>query len=217
MKNLQKVGGYASIIFALQFLAIAVIEFAILSPQGDNGAATPAMTLISIASKSEAPYLTVNLLTVLFSLTVILVTFGVRERMQASATNPMRLAVIAASVASAMFLASGVVAFTGLPPAVAAKDAATYGILNALREALLFGAFFASGWLFLLIGWSGVSTKGLPTILSWLVLVSGVAGILGFLIPDLVLFVVVFNVIWGFWLGAVLLRSAPMMGTTGKN
>ena len=216
MNNMQKVGGYAALVTGLQFVAILVIAFGVLGPQGVAGPDAPADKVLAVAAKSATPFLIDNLVTMLFSITLVLGALALRERLQAGAPNRMRIAVIAASVGSALFLANGVISFSGFPPIVAANDLAAYRILNAVTQGLINAAIFAYGWTGLLWGWAGLSTKGLPAVLCYILLLAGVVSVLTFVIPILGLLVVVINVVWAFWLGYVLLTQPATMAAQPK-
>lgn len=216
MNKIQKAGGYATLVTGVQFAAILVIAFGVLGPLGVTGPDTPADKVLAVAAKSPTPFLIQNLITMLFSITVVLSALALRERLQAGAPNRMRIAVIAASVGSALFLASGIISFGGDPPIVAANDLAAFRILNAVTQGLLTSAIFATGWTLLLWGWAGLSTKGLPTVLNYILLVSGVVAVLAFVIPIFGLVGVAINVVWAFWLGYVLLTKPVTMDPLPK-
>ena len=217
MNNLQRVGGYAALVAGVQFVAILVIQFGVLAPLGVAGPDTPPDKVLAVvAANSTTPFLALDLITAAFSITLILGALAVRERLQAGAPNRMRLAVIAASVGSALFLASGITSFTGFPPIVAAKDATAFRTLDAATNGLILAAIFAFGCVGLLWGWAGLSTKGLPTVLNYVLLLAGVVAVLAFVIPIFGLVGVVINVVWAFWLGYVLLTQPATMVTQPK-
>jgi hypothetical protein len=215
MSSLQRVGGYAALVTGAQFVAILVILFAVLAPLGVTGPGTPPETVLKVATNSTTPFLILNLIEALFSITFLLGALAVRERLQANASNRMRIAVIAASIGSALFLAGNLIAFTGFPAIVAANDASALRALDVVVNGLIVAGVFAFGWMMLLWGWAGISTKGLPTGLNYVLLLAGGIAVLAFLIPVFGLLGVIINVVWAFWLGYVLLRPASRMGTMG--
>jgi len=217
MNNMQKAGGYAALVTGVQFLAILVIQFVVLAPLGIAGPGTSPDKVLAVAANSTTPFLVQFLITGLFSITLLLGALAVRERLQAGAPNRMRLAVIAASIGSALFLAYGITSFTGFSSIVAANDASAFRAVDTVENGLIVSAIFAFGWVALLWGSAGLSTKGLPTGLNYVLLVAGVIAVLAFIIPIFGLLGVVINVIWAFWLGYVLLQPAPMMSTMGGN
>lgn len=217
MNSMQKVGGYAALVTGVQFVAILVIQFAVLAPLGYTGPDTPPDKVLAlVTANSTTPFLILNLIGALFSITIVLGALALRERLQAGAPNRMRIAVIAASVGSALFLASGIMSFSGFPPIVVANDPVGFRILTAVTNGLSYAAIFAFGWTALLWGWAGLSTKGLPAGLNYVLLLAGVVAILAFLIPILGLLGLVINAVWAFWLGYVLLTKPATMDPLPK-
>jgi hypothetical protein len=218
MKGFQKIGGYAAILQGLMFIVILVIQFTVLAPQGLAGGNADPAKVVAFAATSPTPFLILNLILVVFSITIILVVLALFERLQAGAPNRMRLAVIAATVASALFLASGLTSFTGFPPIVSLPDTAAaiagQRALNAVTNGLLQGAVFAAGWQGLLNGWAALSTKGLPSLLGYLLVLAGLLGIAGVFVSILGLIGLVVNVVWGLWLGYVLLTQPSPLAAT---
>jgi hypothetical protein len=211
MSTMQKLGGYASLLTGLLFVAILVIQFAVLAPQGE-GPTAPAEVSLGVATRLTSVYLIQDLFSVGFAITLVLGALAVRERLWTGAPNRMRLAVIAASIAGALFLANGVISFGALPGIVAANDVNGYRLIGIVVTGLLYAAIFAFGGTALLWGWAGLSTKGLPTVLNYVLLLAGVVSVLAFVIPILGLLGLFVNVVWALWLGYVLLmQPAPMM------
>ena len=65
----------------------------------------------------------------------------------------------------------------------------------------------AAGWAMLLIGWAALKTSTLPRVLSYLSVLGGIVFIIEFAAKPLMPVSLFLSVIWGVWLGAVLLRS----------
>jgi hypothetical protein len=59
----------------------------------------------------------------------------------------------------------------------------------------------------LLIGWAALKTKELSRILSYLLMLYGIIVILEFAVYPFMFVGVILGIIWGVWLGVVLLRS----------
>jgi hypothetical protein len=212
MNSMQKVGGYAALVTGAQFVAILVIQFAVLAPLGYTGPDTPPDKVLAlVTANSTTPFLILNLIGALFSITIVLGALALRERLRAGAPNRMRIAVIAASIGSALFLAGEITSFTGFPPIVVANDASAFRVLSAVTNGLSTAAIFAFGCTALLWGWAGLSTKGLPAVLNYVLLLGGVVAVLTFLIPIFGLLGLVINVVWAFWLGYVLLTKPMTM------
>src|SRR6266498_2563389 len=89
---MQKAGGYAALVTGLQFAAILVLQFGILAPQGITGPDTPADKVLAVAARSITPFQIEFLITMLFSITLVLGALALRERLQVGAPNRMRIA-----------------------------------------------------------------------------------------------------------------------------
>ena len=215
MKSTQKVGGYAALIQGLAFIALGVIIVGFEIPQGLGPGADPAKW-IAVAAVSPTPFLIAYLLLVVLAITIVLFTVALRERMQDGAPNRMRLAVLAVSIASALFIANGVIGFTGFPPIVALADTAAaataFRAFSAVVDGLLLAAIFAAGLTLLLIGWAALSTRGLPAPLSYFLILAGVVAVLSFVSPILSFIGPVLNIFWSLWLGYVLLAKPLSAG-----
>jgi hypothetical protein len=63
------------------------------------------------------------------------------------------------------------------------------------------------GWVLLLLGWAALKIRCLPRILSYLTMLYGIVLVLELAVPPLMNVGVILGIIWGVWLGGVLLRS----------
>src|SRR6266852_9930155 len=147
MNNMQKVGGYAAVIQGLGFVALLLIILGFELPQGLGPGASAAKE-IAVAASSPTPFLALNLIVVLFGITITVNSLALYERLQAGAPNRMRLAILAAAIASALFLANGITSFTAFPPIVtmpvAAAAVSAFQAVNAVTQGLLLAAIFAA-------------------------------------------------------------------------
>ena len=85
---------------------------------------------------------------------------------------------------------------------------------GGVADGLLTAAIFASGWFVFLASWAALR-GGLPKILSYLGLLFGAVSILAFAIPPFILIGVLLGIVWGIWLGIVLLREPASMAAPG--
>jgi hypothetical protein len=146
-------------------------------------------------------------LLMLWSIAFILIVLALRERMQASAPNLMRIAVIGVSITSALSLAAGLIGIVGMPSIVSAKDASAFRAVMAMFFGLITAADHALGWALLLSGWAALKTARLPKILSYVLVIKGVVMILEFTAQPLMLVGMLLGIVFWPWLGIVLLRS----------
>jgi len=207
--NLQRVGGVASTANAF-LTAIFLIILTVVFPR--LGLVTPADWIdpvkgIPAWAASPITFSLFNMDYVLMSIACLLTILALRERMQSSAPTLMRIAVIATSIACAMWAASGLMEIGARASLVSTKDASAYRALMGVVLGLSVAGDHALGWALFSTGWAALSSAKLSRILSYLAVLVGVLLILDFCSMVLGLFGYVLFVIWSFWLGVVLLRS----------
>lgn len=206
--KLQKLGGYASIILAGIFIVNIGILISIF--QGFTGLEIydPAK-MMAAYNTSKIAFRVYYVLGVLTGALIAFIALVLQERMQASAPQLMRLAVIAAS---AYFVLAITTEMTGIYRNVVLSqinDPPAFRSFLVLHECLAGAAYNAWGWGLLFIGWAALRTRALPRILGYIILVYGIAEIvvtvskIELAIPiGLLLGIIVFA-----WLGVVLLRK----------
>jgi len=214
----QKIGGWALIVM----LCLAVIYILIILPLGKQyGLNEPGATLDPakmLAAYTGSPT-TVRVLMpfgILLGILYLLIALGVKARMQAKAPVLMRLLVIAASIAAALRLADAMIGLRGFESMAKAPDVSVYRPLLAMLNGLGTAAEHAWAWAILLIALGGLSTALLPRLLAYIILVCGIVGIIGFMLPSAtgtaatvtLIIVVALNIISILWL-AVLLMKKP--------
>jgi hypothetical protein len=207
--KLQKIGGFGSIASALVSAIWLVILLLVVPRLGLVGPSDWIDPVKGIAAQSASPitFFLFNLEYIFFSIAFILIVLALRERMQASAPNLMRIAVIGVSISCALWLAAGLIDIVGNPSIVSAKDVSAYRAVTGVYLGLSIAGDHAVGWVLLLIGWAALKTRGLPRILSYLSVLVGIIMILEFAVQPLMLVSLFFGIVWGLWLGVVLLRS----------
>jgi hypothetical protein len=119
----------------------------------------------------------------------------------------MRIVVIGVSIGCALWLASALIGIVGKPSIVSANDASAYRAVQGVYLGLAIAGDHALGWVLLLIGWAALKARGLARILSYLLMLSAILGILEFAVQPFMFVVIFLGIIWGVWLGVVLLRS----------
>jgi hypothetical protein len=207
--KLQKISAYASIVQAFLsafFLWILIFVFPRLGLVGPRDWNDPVKS-IAASSASPITFLLLNLDFVLLSIAFILIVLALRERMQADVPNLMRIAAIGASIFSALVLAWGVIGIRSMPSIVSAKDVSAVRAVEGVSLGLGVAGYHALGWALLLSGWVALKTARLPRLLSYLLVLDGIFCILLFAVQPFGFVIVFFNIIWGLWLGVVLLRK----------
>jgi hypothetical protein len=207
--KLQKIGGVGSIGFACLFAIYLVFFLLVLPRLGLVGPSDWIDPVKSNAARSTSPitFFLINLESILMSIAFILIVLALRERMQAGAPNLMRIVVIGVSIACALWLASALIDIVGSPSIVSAQDVSARRAVIAMYFGLIIAGDHAFGWVLLLIGWVALKTRGLPRILSYLLMLCGILGILEFAVQPFMFVGLILGIVWGLWLGVVLLRS----------
>ena len=208
--KLQKIGGFSSIVSA--FLMVIFLVFILL--------VFPRLGLVELSDwfdpvkgldagrASPTTFFLFNLELILWSIALILIVLALRERMQASAPNLMRIAVIGVSITCALWLAAALIVSVGMPSIVSAQDASAFRAMMVVYFGLSNTGDFALGWALLLIGWAALKTKGLPRMLSYFSVLNGVVMIFNFVGgPIIIMISMLLSFVFLLWLGIVLLRS----------
>jgi len=112
-----------------------------------------------------------------------------------------------------LLLAAAIIEITVSPTIASAQNLSTRRAVTAMYIGLIFAGDHALGWVLLLIGWAALKTRGLPRILSYLLVLYGIIAILEFAVHPFMIVGVILGIIWGVWLGVVLLRSKVWRGT----
>ena len=207
--KLQKLGGYASIVFVCALIAVVGIA-AFTMPRLGLTLSGDGADPVKVMAAYEASPITFHVLRpfgILIAIVIVLITLALQERMRANAPNLMRLAVIAASVASALLLANTITGTLGLASITSAKDVSAYRAFRVMQDGLSSAGLNAWGWALLLMGWAAITTRALPRILSWLILVYGVVTIFQFAVVQIQSVSLLLFLISMMWLGVVLLRK----------
>ena len=213
--KLQKLGGYASIVYVCAVVVVVGILVFMVPRLGLTGSGTGSDPAKIIAAYSASPttFNVIDLLIILIGILYILIALALQERMRTNAPHLMRLAVIAASVSFALLLACAITATLGNASITASKDISAYRAFLVMLGGLLSAGSNAWGWALLLIGWAALRTRALPRILGSIILAQGVVQILRFAVVQLESVLALLSIISMVWLGVVLLRKRePSLG-----
>jgi len=206
--KLQRIGGVGSIASAL-IGAMAMVIIALVFPRlGLVGPADRMDPIKGMNAESASPitFVLFNLDLILWGMAFVLIILALRERMQASAPNLMRLALIGVSTTYATMLAAGSISILGMPSIVTAKDASAYRAFMGIYFALMVVGDHAAGWAVLLSGWAALKTRSLSRILGYFSVLVGIVFIIELAAKPLMPVGLALSIIWGVWLGVALLR-----------
>ena len=209
MKGSQRIGAYAALVQGILFIVLLILFAVVLPGQG----VTSLSQIGTDAAKAAAvaPILAVISLIVLYdSASVLLVVLALYDRMQAGAPTRMRYAVAGSTIASALFLGQAMLGIVGGRMLGGVTDASLIGPANLafglISQSLLSAAVFAASVSSLIWAWAALATKNLPSTLSYVVLLGGVAGIVAIFVDPVQLVQFALLAIWSLWLGYVLMR-----------
>ena len=213
--KLQKLGGYAAILFVCTSVVIVIMTLPLLSRYGlaEPGAAFDPVKMLAVYQDASITYNIFDVLTILMGILFVLVALALQERMQGNAPNLMRLAIIAASISAALFLTTSITGYLGNPLITETKDISAYRVLLVMRSCIGYAGFNAWGWALLLIGWAIFKTHALSRILGCIIFVNGLLAILQFVVAQLEYVNYLLLIINMAWLGIVLMRQRePAIG-----
>jgi hypothetical protein len=212
MKSIQKIGAFASLAFGTSFIVLLGLLITIASQGYTPGSGNNPERALEFAGSSPIPYI-IYLLYAMFAILMANIVLAITELLKSDAPTQMRLATIATSATSVLFLAYAMLGYVGEPTLIAiyrqdaALGTAAYIATRVVSNALNTGAIFASGWAVLLIGLAALGTRKLPKLLAWLLVLAGVLAVLAFLIPVFALLAPFLYILWSIWLGIVLLQK----------
>ncbi len=216
MNGLQKAAGIASIVQALGFIVVLFFVLVMLPIIGirPGDLNSPEKVLPVITSPVLKTYYGLFLV---FGLTVV-VALGVYDRLQGKPSMLMQLAVAAALASSVFWISYGmfgsamVSTLRSLNAQAPSLSVGSFVSATIVINGLLSSAPFAGSLSLLLWGSAAVQTRKLPVALGYLVIAAGLLRLLSFFVASrlgstLNLVELLLSVIWGLWLGAVLLQG----------
>ena len=209
--KLQKLGGYASIVSACITVVIVIILFSLFYEFTGLDIYDP-VKMIAVYQTSTMAFWVCYILGILTAILVLLIVLALEERMRSDAPHLMRLAVIAASAFSALYLTAMIGGFFRNELLAATNDMSAFRAFLVLHELLGGAATNALGWGFLLIGLVAIRTHRLPQILGYIILIFGIGSILQFVfsvsqfIPGIVINALLSFIVF-VWLGIYLIRN----------
>jgi hypothetical protein len=209
--KLQKLGGYAAIVLVCFNIAMVGILATLFSGIAGLDIYDPTK-MMAIYHASTASFWTYYVLSILTGILTLLVAVALQERMQATAPNLMRLAVIAVSIFFALALSAEMSGIYRNVIVAQTNDSSSFRVFLVLHEYLYFAGVSALGWGLLLIGCAALRTGALPKMLGYIILVYGLLSIsqFAFSISQVAVGLGVWflvGLIAFVWLGVTLLRK----------
>jgi len=165
--KLQRLGGYAAIASVCVTLISLALVFLKQMRIGDLNDPIQAM---SAMSSSPADFYFNNVLVMVLSILSLIIVFALNERMQADAPNLTRMAIIAASIATALGILTAVARTYAIELIVPTNDVSAYRAFDAIVTSIWSASGTATGWLGLLIGCAVLKTRAFQKIPAWLII-----------------------------------------------
>lgn len=218
--NLQKIGGLAALYEAAAYIFGFWLFLGYLDPTGYEGTAGKVAFLIETQT---AQYLGNIIIYTLFGVFLVVLALALHERLKASAEGLMQTATVFGFIWAGLVIASGMISVIGADAVIAlnATDPAQAGTLlqtiSTIQEGLGGGVEVVGGIWLLLLSIAGIRGRGLPTVLNYLGILVGGAGVLTIIPPASEIGATVFGlgqIIWFIWVGVALLRTQTKPQTT---
>lgn len=178
--KLQKLGGFAAIALFCASIASTTMLLIAFRELTNLGEIYDPVWMISAYQKSTAAFWAFYIIGILTGILTVLLTLALQERMQVKAPNLMRLAVIAASAYSALFITAMIGGFFRNILVTGMNDMSVFRAFLVLHEFLGNAAISILGWGLLLIGWAALKTHALSRALGCFILAYGIVSIFTF-------------------------------------
>jgi hypothetical protein len=217
MKTLQKFGGVAALTGAATNL-LAIVMFITLSPKG-LGSDDPGQTAAFFADNLAVLRIWYVIIYLVFGVSLIFLSMALHERLNAGSPALVQAAAIFGLVWAALVIVMGTLSINDLGTVARlynenpAQAVTIWSTLDSVETGLgnNGGETMINALWFLLLSWAAFQARGLPRILNYLGVVTGLAGILSVILalPALTAVYGLGLIIWLAWLGIVLLRGNP--------
>ncbi len=198
--TIQKWGGLASFLLAVAFIVAPLIYLV-----GDLRDAIGPFAY-ALADFLYGPVWAASLVTEVFAL---------RERIGERAPRRMNLALLAALVAASAFVAVACIRSANrhyhmIHPELHLETSTTVLIVwTTLVAGMIATGWHFLGWVLVLVGSSGWTSRRLPRILSVLYLVAGTGSLFVYVLPDIEANIVALGMVVSIWQGILLWKVEP--------
>ena len=214
MFNLQKAGGVAALVEALAYIAGFAVLATLLNP-GDTEGWSPEQKLTFVLERKAIFQTWTIFIYVVFGVALVFLAVALHERLKARSFDLMKVTTPFGLIWAGLVISSGMVASVGLEAVAVlhaqdtAQAASAWATIGAVQNGLGGGVEIVGGlWVFL-ISAASFRSSALPSALSYLGFIVGVAGILT-VVPSLGELGAVFGVgqiLWFAWIGIIMLRG----------
>ena len=180
--KLQKLCGYSC--FAFILVLASIIGPALI--WGTNEITDPDEIINIFENENYQILLLYNKITaILIAMFFVVLAIALQERMKSKAPNLMQFAVIAAVIAAIATLINNLIGMSLHEIMAQTKDVSSYNIVKGIGSGLKTATTHSWSWVILLSGIAGIKTRLLSKILSYLFQFFGIVGVIIFAIPSL--------------------------------
>ncbi len=220
MENLQKMGGIAALIGAATNLLGLGVFLTLLAPKGYRSEdLDPGQIVAFLADNQAIMRVWYQIIFLVFGVCLIFLSLALYERLKAGSPALAQAVTTFGLIWAVLVIVIGTLSINNLSTVVKlygenpAQAATVWLTLDAVENGLGGGGgeTIVNALWFLLLSWAALRARELPSVLNYLGVVIGVAGILSVILALLDL-MAVFGlglIIWFVWLGIVMLRSNP--------
>ncbi len=212
--DLQKLGGISALIEAALYVTGFGLFLTVLDSSGYEG---QVQQVAFLAANQVASYMAYLLIYVVFGVVLVVLALALHARLKNGSPAIMQTATAFGLIWAGLVIASGMIANIGNSTVVGLfsenQDQAVslWLTIITVQEALGGGNEIVGGLWVLLLSWAALRGGSLPTVLNYLGVLVGLAGILT-VVPAFDVLMDVFGlsqIVWFAWLGIVMLRENP--------
>ncbi len=222
MKPLQKAGGIAAIVKAgsdvglFAFLLVLVPALGLKLEDFQD----PAKGMAAVAAHPVLSY-AYGAIALAFFATMLILSLALYDRLRGAAPALVACATAAGLISATLYLMSAMLEFIVTPQLIHAygqnpgQAVPGWIVAGAVEDSALFAALLAFGVFLLLNSWAALPSGALPRPLAYYGIgfgaVAVVLAILNPLVPPLGFLPPALGIVWGAWLGVVLLKVEPVV------
>jgi hypothetical protein len=219
---MQRAGGIAGIVHAIAFIAGPVILALTIASLGLHAAdmADPSKALPAILN-SPTGFVASSGMYAVLGATILVLALAFDQRLRDGAPSLMRAATASGLIATAFFVAAGVLGMTGVPeiaahyPSGHDQAGTAFIAFQAVTDGLLSAGSVAYGAWLVMACWAAIRVKAFSRGLNYFGFIWGIVAALAPFSRDLAFFQT-FGVIWAIWIGAELLRGSATTATAAR-
>lgn len=213
MMDFQKMGGLAALTEAAAYAVGFVLYFFVLDASGYVG---PVQQVAFLVDNQIALQLGNLVIYVLFGIVLVVLVLALNERLKAGVPAIVQTATAFGLIWAGLVLASGMIFNIGMGTVVGLygddpdRAASAWLAISSVQDGLGGGLEIVGGLWVLLVSWAALRTQRLPSVLNYLGLAVGAAGILT-VVPAEALKAIfgLGQLVWFAWLGIAMMRSSP--------